>query len=395
MDTQPQKRDWFYWFIAGIVVSQVPFTALMIWDFILHPLAPYFSSESSLFRIFATAVMGPVMLFIAQLVIRRAPYNVTGLALLLWAMSVITTSGREETLALQGLSISWIGIWLLPIFFPNGRVFPPRLEPYIRVVYFIFILNAIPMTLSLRQFPDYLASVPNPLFVPGLERLHPVSSTIDLICLILIIGMVLPSQIARYVKSNQHVRQQLKWLAWVFVVILFTFVLLALIGINSSDPRTLNPVERFIGDLTGILVSVGPFSAVSIAILRYRLYDIDVIIRRTLIYSMITGVLALVYFGGVALMQSAFVAITGQESPLAVVASTLAIAALFTPVRRRVQDVVDRRFFRRKYDAQKTVDQFARAVRDEVDVDRLRGELVRVVETTMQPASVSLWLREK
>jgi hypothetical protein len=138
---------------------------------------------------------------------------------------------------------------------------------------------------------------------------------------------------------------------------------------------------------------VGLPVAVGIAILRYRLYNIDLLINRTIVYGSLTVALALVYIGSVVLLQAFLRTLTGQESQLAVVASTLAIATLFNPLRRRVQSFIDRRFYCRKYDARKTLEAFSSKLRDETDLDALRDDLVGVVRETMQPAHVSLWLR--
>jgi hypothetical protein len=143
-----------------------------------------------------------------------------------------------------------------------------------------------------------------------------------------------------------------------------------------------------------VLLSFGAVPiAVGFAVLRYRLYNIDVLINRTLVYVSLTAMLVALYFGGIVALQRVFVVLTGEKSTLAVVASTLAIAALFNPLRRRTQGFIDRRFYRRKYNARKTLEAFSARLRDEIDLEALNTELVWVVRETVQPAHVFLWLR--
>jgi hypothetical protein len=191
-------------------------------------------------------------------------------------------------------------------------------------------------------------------------------------------------------KGSPVERQQIKWLAY-FAILLFVgfaFVVAGWFGSSGSSERIY---------LVGLLLSSAAFNClpvgVGIAILKYRLYDIDLLINRTLVYGALTGILALVYLGGVVALQALFRYLTGQGSQLAIVASTLAIAALFGPLRRRIQAFIDRRFYRRKYDVTKTLEAFSAKLRDETDLDALRADLVGVVGETMQPAHVSLWLR--
>jgi hypothetical protein len=130
-----------------------------------------------------------------------------------------------------------------------------------------------------------------------------------------------------------------------------------------------------------------------ISMMRYRLWDIDLLIRRTVTYGLVTALLAFVYFGGIVVTQAIFRSLTATESPIAIVFSTLLIAALFNPLRIRIQAFIDRRFYRQKYDAQQVLADFAQTARDEVDMEALQTELLRVVQETMQPESVSIWVK--
>jgi hypothetical protein len=191
------------------------------------------------------------------------------------------------------------------------------------------------------------------------------------------------SLIVRMRRAGRVERQQIKWLAYGGAVVVGAVFIGGVISIWSPDLSI--SVIGF-----GLLV-VPIFTGVAMA--RYRLYDINVIINRALVYASLTATLALVYVGSVVGLQSVFRALTGQESTLAVVASTLAIAALFGPLRRRVQAFVDRRFYRRKYDAAKILEAFGSRLRDETDIEALSSDLVGVASATMQPEHVSLWLR--
>ena len=196
-------------------------------------------------------------------------------------------------------------------------------------------------------------------------------------------------QVSRYRRAGPVARKQLQWFV-VGIVLLAAGSVLNVI-VEQAWPALYN--SGYYTDLDSAMGLVLP-AAITIAILRYRLWDIDVLVRRTLIYSVLSAVLALAYLGSVLVLESVFRALTGQgQNSLVVVLSTLAIAALFGPVRARVQATIDKRFFRKKYDAARTLAVFAASARDETDLARLNERLVSVVNETMQPASVGLWLR--
>jgi peptidoglycan/LPS O-acetylase OafA/YrhL len=194
--------------------------------------------------------------------------------------------------------------------------------------------------------------------------------------------------VLRLRRSSGEERQQLKWV--VYSVALLAFVIPSTILVIIIL-QSLEDVRIFFAVLFPFIpISVG------IAILKYRLYDIDILINRTLVYGSLTAMLVLVYFGGVAATETLFRSLTGQQQQpqLAIVLSTLVIAALFNPLRHRIQSFIDRRFYRSKYDARKTLETFSARLRNETDLDALGYDLLRVVRETMQPAHTSLWLRQ-
>ncbi|WP_423223210.1 hypothetical protein [Candidatus Amarolinea aalborgensis] len=208
-------------------------------------------------------------------------------------------------------------------------------------------------------------------------------------------GSFVAAQVYRYRRVSTAVeRVQTKWVVLAIGAGIAGFAMALSIVLTRHDNALTMTPYFFLTDwgfnALGYLLPI----AVGVAILRYRLFDIDVIIRKTLVYSALTALLALVYFGSIIFLQRLFGSLTGvEQSPLAVVVSTLAIAALFTPLRRRIQGIIDRRFFRKKYDAQRVLAQFAITARDETDLDALTGELARIVQETLQPEGVSVWLR--
>jgi hypothetical protein len=244
--------------------------------------------------------------------------------------------------------------------------------------------------------------VRNPFGLEGQPWIADATNAILVPFLLCILASIV-SLILRYRRSGGEVRQQIKWIAFAasFLGLMFVSAMASSVIFFFFAPETWEssadtpPFWLELLFYVMVLSLAGVPVAVGIAILRYRLYDIDILINRTLVYGALTATLVLIYFGGVATTQAIFQALTGQEQQpqLAVVVSTLVIAALFNPLRRRIQFFIDRRFYRRKYDAAKTLEAFSAKLRDETDLDALNAELVGVVRETMQPAHVSLWLR--
>jgi hypothetical protein len=222
---------------------------------------------------------------------------------------------------------------------------------------------------------------------------------LPLIFAVLLVGIY--AQVFRFRHAGALERQQIKPVVFALVLMAAFFIIFAILanGTGVADPGQSGPTAalffHLFFNLTANLVFMGIPVSIAVAILRYRLWDIDVIIRRTLVYGGLTATLVLVYFGSVLVLQSLFQAFTGQsQSPLVIVISTLAIAALFNPLRKRIQNDIDRRFYRRKYDAEKMLEIFAAQLRQEVDLDEISQSLLAMAAESMQPEYVSLWVKD-
>jgi hypothetical protein len=265
------------------------------------------------------------------------------------------------------------------LFFPDGRL-PSRRW---RAVAWLSVAVLISTSASEAFYPGRLAEAPNvtnPFGIESARRAFELVNTASFFLLSLCFIASALSMIVRYGRSIGEERQQIKWFAAAAALLAAVFA--------SSFVITWKIVQ----DLVTLLFAGLPV-AVGIAILRHRLYDIDLIINRALVYGPLTATLAIVYVGGVVSLQAVFRAVTGQGSTLALVASTLAIAALFNPLRMRAQAFVDRYFYRRTYDAAKTLAAFNARLRNETDLDALSADLVGVVRATVQPEYAALWLR--
>ena len=324
-------------------------------------------------------VVGGVRLFVAEYAI----------------VTLLAEPGSLPSTLPGGETLAWISSWVwvlhlglfvfLALLFPDGRPPSSRWRPLVWGIGVVLVAG----TVSVALWPETARGfdlINHPL---GTEVATDIINPVQTI--VYALGLIAAASLFVRLRGSKGVeRQQVKWFTYA-VAVLATSATLAYVVFESMGVVWLG----WISSALAIVGVVGLPVAVGIAILRYRLYNIDLIINRTLVYLSLTAVLAGIYFGSIVVLQLFFRALTGEGSQFVVVASTLAIAALFNPSRRRIQGFIDRSFFRRKYDAVKTLEAFSATLRDETDLDALSDDLVGVVRETMQPAHVSLWLRNE
>jgi hypothetical protein len=417
--TSTRAASWLAWALAGLSL------AIFLASGAFYFLVPSAQSPGNSLTVGTLSEMLGFVSFLAfplvgALIASKRTHNPIGWMCLVvglfWMLMILSEVYSAHGLARPGsvpfpvtihaLLYSWLwvptvgllGIYLI-LLFPNGRLPSRRWRPLAWLSGTVIVVESIAVFLTPGPL-EGLREVQNPFGLEGQFWL----ATVGWVVLPLIPLCMLASAVSlmlRYRRSEGEVREQIKWLAFAASIAGVVYLAIMSAGVINwliSAPETPSDLgthtwwgalleDVMLLSFSGIPVAIG------FAVLKYRLYDIDILINRALVYGSLTVLLASAYVGGVVGLQAVLRGLSGQESTLAVVVSTLVIAALFNPLRRRIQSFIDRLFYRRKYDAAKTLETFSARLRDETDLDALSNDLVGVARETMQPAHVSLWLR--
>ena len=413
-----RAAGWLAWSLAGLCMAMA--VATIVLSVLPRPAGEGVSTWGTVgdLLIFVSFLAFPV---VGALISSRRPRNPIGWiclsAGLFWMLIIFSGDYSAYGVAVPGsvpfpvtvnaLLYAWLwvpavglmGIYLI-LLFPDGKLPSRRWRPLAWLSGVVIAVESVAVFVTPGPL-EGLGGARNPFGLEDYLRLE-VLGWIVLLLLPLCMVASAVSLVLRFRISGAVVRQQIKWLAFAASFMGFMYLLIMSVGFvvwlvsapgAYSDLGTQTWWGAILEDIMLLSFAALPV-AIGLAILRYRLYDIDLVINRTLVYGSLTATLVLLYAGSVVSLQYVFRALTGGESQLAIVASTLVIAALFNPLRRRVQNFIDRRLYRRKYDAQKTLSAFSKTLREETDLEALNGELLSVVRETMQPEHVSLWLRE-
>ncbi len=397
-----RSASWLAWSLWAISVALTGLSLVLLILILRYP-------DVHVFDWWLGNALAVVDATVGAIVASRRPENPVGWLLCLSGVAVGASSftsqyaiyallARPGSLP-AGEAMAWISAWMLPIMigiqvsylmlFPTGRL-PGRRWRWLAWLTVAFVLlGVLTFAFSPGAHQGSLGPIKNPLGIEGFDVFY---EAVLYTMAPLLFGTAALSLFVRLRRAVGVERQQIKWFAYAAAIYALSIV------INVINLAIVTPpwfewagTAFFTAAGTTIPISIG------IAILRYRLYDIDVIINRALVYAALTASLAVMYFGGVTVTQAVLQTLGGQgELPqLAVVASTLVTAALFNPLRRRIQSFIDRRFYRRKYDAAKTLEAFGSRLREETDLDALSNDVVGVARRTVQPEHVSLWLRSE
>jgi hypothetical protein len=388
---------WLAWSLWGLALTLTALALLLLALILSHP-------DTHIYDYWFNNTTIVIDVTVGAIVASRRPENPVGWLLCLSGLTtsishfsseyaIYTLLAKPNSLP-AGEAFVWIATWILPIMigfgvfilllFPTGRL-PSRRWRWLGWLTITFVFVGMISGAFSPGPVDGLGPLRNPLGIEGFTNgykaiLYPMAPFLYAASAL--------SVFVRLRRATGVERQQIKWFTYTAGVIAIAIVL-QIMTLAVETPLWFERAEFALFTAAGTANTV----SIGIAILKYRLYEIDIIINRTLVYGSLTATLLALYFGAIVVLQRLFVVLTGERSALAVVASTLVIAALFNPLRRRIQTFIDRRFYRRKYDARKTLEAFSSKLREETDLEALNDDLVGVVRETMQPAHVYLWLR--
>jgi len=395
------------WVLAALALGV---TAFGVW----YDLRNRLGDESPLFVAdgIAWALLPAVFVLTGALIVSRQPRNIIGLLLMIPGLVILAAEVADlafgsmaEGPPTQGLTPGlWIRLWfdnwswvllIFPIFhlmlvFPTGKLLSPRwrwlvgLE--VGMVLFMMFVTAFSDEIGPLDVPEEDAWViPNPIgFVPE-DFFEGLFNTVWGAGLVAVTALALLAMVLRFRRAASVERQQIKWLLFAVSVFALIYGIAAVAGEGLEYGG--------LGDLLFVFSLMGIPVSIAVAVLRFHLYDLDRIIRRTLLYTVLTGLLIGIFALSVFVIQGVVGGIVGEDSPLGVAVSTLLIAALFNPLRRRLQDLIDRRLYRSKYDAQRVIDEFVATARNEADMSLLSADLLDVVDQTVQPSLQGLWIK--
>ena len=399
-----------YLLYALLALSLIYYVAMVL-DLILHPLALGVGYDAYFEERFLTVAAGTGVMVVGTFIMRRVPGNGVGPLLVIYGVggagwetradwgSPPVTSLMHLLLNFYTVGVANVALVLLLLSFPTGHIYPRKALHWIALYLTLFMIGITLVVMAQRpgETVFFEGDLPvNPLLMPALAPYYALISYSVVFLFILGILATVVSLVLRYRAAQIRERQQIKWFVWVTGVVLALTIFSATLLILDPNNVMLGspPGIAFIIFFGGGLLEFYPVIGIGIAILRHRLWDIDIIINRTLVYGSLTAILAILYFGLIFALQYLLQGIFQQNNDVAIVVSTLAIAALFQPLRHHIQRLIDRRFYRSKYDAARTLATFSATLRNEVDLSHLSEQLIAVVQDTMQPSHVSLWLRE-
>ena len=391
-------------FLRWAAIPALVYAAVILAGLLLTPTAPgIFASGATVLGRWLSALNGLFTIGIALFVMRRVPDNACRPLLLLWGVGVLGWSqpldwGNPALTTVMSLlwlfylfAVCFPALALMLYIFPTGHVKPPWLARPLAVGTVLVVALCFLPLLAFDPLAQVGPDAPaNPLYISSLDgRLDQILLLLLMASWVLLLGAVV-SLTWRFRHAAYRERQQLKFLVFGFSILVVSVFLT--VAISGAAVNRESSFEHLWSIVSYMAWQALPGVILAVTIARYKLWDIDLVIRRTVSYAILTGLLLLVYFGSIIVLQRLVTPLTGNSTP-ATVLSTLLIAALFLPLRRRVQAWIDRRFYRRKYNAARVLEGFAATARDETDLDRLTAELVRVIQETMEPESVSVWLR--